>query len=162
MSNFKFGRCMDGKHEVVTNLPRSDVKLALDSGFQVVDAATWRPINYPENQIADLFFNGVIDLIREVEKEEEQMEDKKMHLNERAQMVRAMETLVRSVNNEDFIDSWLICGVADEDIKPSTTDEDLECYCEDENFQDLMTLFLKIMKWAIKDGGIQCDGIVSR
>lgn len=90
------------------------------------------------------------------------MEENKMNLKERAEIVRAMEVLARSVNNEDFFDSWLVCGVADGDINPRTTDEDLECYCDDDSLSDLMTLFLKIMNRAWKDGGLYCDGVTSK
>ena len=37
-------------------------------------------------------------------------------------------------------------GVADGDIRPDTTDEDLEYYIEDDAFADLMDTFLHIMK----------------
>lgn len=83
-----------------------------------------------------------------------------MNLKERAKVVRAMDTMVSCINYEDIIDSWLICGVADGDIDDDTTDEDLEYYCRDENFKDLMTLFLKLMYRARIDG-IYTDGIVS-
>lgn len=88
--------------------------------------------------------------------------DEKMNLKERAEVVRAMEVLARSVNNENFFDSWLVCGVADGDINPRTTDEDLEYYCDDDSLSDLMTLFLKIMNRAWKDGGLYCDGVTSK
>ena len=84
-----------------------------------------------------------------------------MNLHERAEMVRAMETIVRSINFEDIIESWLMCGVADCDIDGKETDEDLECYCEDAEFKDLMTLFLRLIDRASRNGGIYCDGIVS-
>ena len=84
-----------------------------------------------------------------------------MNIKERIEMVKAMDTIVRSINNEDYIDSWLMCGVADGDITPETTDEYLECYCEDSTFKDLMTLFLKLMRRAGNNGGLYCDRIVS-
>lgn len=84
-----------------------------------------------------------------------------MNLQERANMVRAMETIVRSINFEDIIDSWLMVGVADGDINGKETDEDLECYCDDDSFKDLMTLFLKLMDRASKNGGLYCDKVVS-
>lgn len=84
-----------------------------------------------------------------------------MNLHERAEMVRAMETIVRSINCEDIIESWFMVGVADGDINGKETDEDLECYCEDEEFKDLMTLFLRLMDRASSNGGLYCDKIVS-
>lgn len=85
-----------------------------------------------------------------------------MKLHQRAEIVRAMELLVRSVNNEELIDPWLMCGVADGDINDTTTDEDLECYVEDdEDFAGLMALFLRTMNNARIDGGLYVDGVVS-
>lgn len=85
-----------------------------------------------------------------------------MNLEERAKVVRAMETLARCVNDEElFCDCWLTLGVADGDIKPTTADADLEYYCEDDTFADIMKLFLSLMKAAERNGGITCDGIVS-
>jgi hypothetical protein len=80
----------------------------------------------------------------------------------RAEVVRAMETLARSINDEDVFEGWLICGVADGDIDETTTDEELECYLEDGTFAELMGTFLKVMARAKKSGGLYVDGIVSR
>lgn len=85
-----------------------------------------------------------------------------MKLAERAKVVRAMETIVRCVNNEDYIEAWFMCGVADGDITENTNDTDLEYYCERENFAELMGLFLRIMNRARKDGGLYCDKVVSK
>ena len=84
------------------------------------------------------------------------------NMNRRAEVVKAMDTLVRCINYEDYIDSWLMCGVADGDITENTTLEDIidYGYCEDGNFKDLMTLFLKLMNRA-GNGGLFCDGVVS-
>lgn len=83
-------------------------------------------------------------------------------------MVKAMEYIVRNVNNEDFIMPWLSVGVADGDIKygdlsaDAEADAELDYYIEDENLSDLMNLFLYTMRRASKDGGLYCDGVVSR
>ena len=88
------------------------------------------------------------------------MENNKLH--RRARMVRAMDEIARCINDEDLLTSnWLAYGVADGDIDQKTTDEDLEGYCEDETFKDLMHLFLSLMEEAKKDGGLYCDGITS-
>lgn len=84
-----------------------------------------------------------------------------MNIEKRAEMIKAMDTIVSTINDERIIDSWLMCGVADGDITPETTDADLECYCEDDTFKDLMTLFLKLMRRAGNNGGLYCDRIVS-
>lgn len=88
---------------------------------------------------------------------------------ERIKMVKAMEYIARQINNEEvFYDFWLTCGVADGDIKygdlnVSSVDEiSLGYYIEDEEFSDLMRLFLKTMKFAYKDGGLYCDNVVSK
>lgn len=84
-------------------------------------------------------------------------------MNNRAQVVRAMDTIVNCINYEDYIDSWLMGGVAGGDIKPDTTDEEIVemGYCEDQTFKDLMTLFLKLMYRAGGNGGLYSDGVVS-
>ena len=84
-----------------------------------------------------------------------------MNLKKRAEVVRAMETLARCVNDEEIFESWLMCGVADGDITSETTDEDLEYYCEDDNFSELMGRFLRLMTRARKSGGLYKDGVVS-
>lgn len=81
--------------------------------------------------------------------------------NERAEVVRAMDTIARCINDEDIFDSWLMCGVADGDITTDTTDEDLESYCDDDSFKELMSLFLRCMFRASASGGLYADRIVS-
>ena len=80
----------------------------------------------------------------------------------RTEVVRAMETLARSVNDEYVFEEWLMCGVADGDIEPTTEDEELEYYIEDETFAELMGTFLNVMKNAYKSGGLYVDGVVSK
>lgn len=83
---------------------------------------------------------------------------------ERLQMVKAMEYIVRQCNDERCMNSWLMCGVADGDIEYGDLAvdnyDDLEYYCEDKNFAELMALFLKTMKLA-SYGGLYCGGIIS-
>lgn len=87
-----------------------------------------------------------------------------MDKQERAKMVLAMEYIARQVNDEDVFESWLMCGVADGDIKYGSIDTaDVEdYYLEDRNFKDLMTVFLRMMKNAWNSGGLYTDGIVSK
>lgn len=75
-----------------------------------------------------------------------------MNLSRRAKVVKAMETMARCVNDEEVFYSWLLCGIADGDIDEGTTDEDLEFYCGDETFADLMERFLDLMTAAKKSG----------
>ena len=92
------------------------------------------------------------------------------NLPERIKMVKAMEFIARQINDEElFCDWWLTAGVADDDIeygdleaKPDDI-ETLEYYIKDENFEDLMSLFLKMMHKAyIHNSGLGCDGIVCK
>ena len=85
-----------------------------------------------------------------------------MNLSRRAKVVRAMETMARCVNDEEVFYRWLLCGVADGDIDDDTTDEDLEYYCEDKTFADIMERFLDLMTAAKKSGGLYEDKIVSK
>ena len=81
-----------------------------------------------------------------------------MKANEdRKLMVACMEYIVRHVNYEPYLDSWLMCGVADGDIPYGSTDTvslDLEYYAEKDNYKDLCELFLLIMSKAHKCGGL--------
>lgn len=80
----------------------------------------------------------------------------------RADIVRAMDLMVYTINDETILESWLMVGVGDGDIKPETTNEEIEAfgYTSDKTFSELMTLFLKLMNRAGKDG-LFFDGIVS-
>ena len=80
----------------------------------------------------------------------------------RTEVVRAMETLARCVNDEEIFEGWLICGVADGEIDETTTDEELEYYIEDEAFAELMETFLRVMARAKKSGGLYVDGVMSK
>lgn len=78
---------------------------------------------------------------------------------ERYEVVRAMETIARCVNDEDVFASWLLCGVADGDIDYDTEDEDLDYYIEDDILADLFDVFLRMMVKARKSGGLYIDGV---
>lgn len=84
-----------------------------------------------------------------------------MNKQERFEMIKAMETIARCVNDEDIFELWLRDGVADGDINEDTTPDDLESYMEDDEFSDLMTTFLIVMKYAYQDG-LYCDDILSK
>lgn len=81
--------------------------------------------------------------------------------NERIELVKAMELIARTVNDEFVFDMWLTYGIADGDITDDADDEELEYYTEDENFADLMETFLDLMSKAKKSGCLYSDGIVS-
>lgn len=80
----------------------------------------------------------------------------------RADIVRAMDNMIYTINDEDIMESWFMVGVADGDIKMDTTNEEIEQmgYTDDKTFEELLTLFLKLMYRAGNDG-LYFDGIVS-
>jgi len=88
---------------------------------------------------------------------------------ERIKMIKAMEFIVRQVNDESIMNSWLMVGVADGDIEYgdlSVNVEDLEfdnaaSYIEDDTFSDTMAVFLRVMSRAYRSGGLYCDDVVS-
>ena len=83
---------------------------------------------------------------------------------ERAKMVMAMEYIARQINNEDVFETWLMCGVADGDIKYGDFDISNidDYYLDDNTFRGLMSTFLVCMKEAFRDGGLYCGDIVSK
>ena len=92
--------------------------------------------------------------------------EKKVATAERIKMLKAMEYIARQVNDEMVFEGWLYNGIADGDIEYgdlNVNEEDyeaLEFYCENENFSDIMGTFLRLMKNAIKSGGLYCDGVI--
>ena len=83
---------------------------------------------------------------------------------ERKKMVLAMEYIARQINNEEVFEGWLMSGVADGDIEygdMDITNVD-DYYIEDDNFKDLMSCFLIMMKGAWRSGGLYCGGVVSK
>jgi len=87
----------------------------------------------------------------------------KTKMEYRAEVVKSMETLARCINDENILDRWLMCGVADCDITEETTLQEIidMGYTEDETFCDLMTLFLRLMHKAGENGGLYAGGVVS-
>lgn len=90
-----------------------------------------------------------------------------MNAELRIKMIKAMEFIVRNVNSEAVTEGWLSLGVADGDVKygdltVSCGDaENMDCYIKDEDFAEIMGLFLSLMHQAEEDGGLYCDGVVS-
>ena len=86
-----------------------------------------------------------------------------MNKQKRIEVVKAMETLARSINDERVFLTWLSLGVADGDITENTPDKELEFYVEDDvSFADLMHTFLRCMNGAYKSGGLYVDNVVSK
>ena len=82
-------------------------------------------------------------------------------------MLKAMEFIARNVNNESFLNGWLALGVADGDIEYGDLSvgqmmRRAGVLHEDGPFADLMDTFLRCMAHARRDGGLYCDGVVSK
>jgi len=75
---------------------------------------------------------------------------------ERAEFVKAMECIVRHVNNEEYLMTWLELGVPDGDIDSNTSLEDIVVngYTSKKTVEEWADLFLRIMSRARKDGGL--------
>lgn len=88
-----------------------------------------------------------------------------MNKEERVKLVKAMEYIVRNVNDERVFATWLTDGVADGDIEYGDLsydpeDEDMiDLVEDDDSFADLMDSFLYVMARARKSGGLYCDGV---
>lgn len=86
-----------------------------------------------------------------------------MDKTKRIKMIKAMEFLVRNLNDESLMDGWLMCGVPDGDIEYGdleTDNYDDDYFMEDEHLSELMGLFLKTMKHA-EHTGLYIDGVIS-
>lgn len=94
--------------------------------------------------------------------------ESKINAIERIKMVKAMEYIARKINCEEVFEGWLMMGVADGDVRRgdlSVNEDDpdfLECYISGDSFAELMGAFLLAMEQAEKDGGLYCDGVVSK
>ena len=93
---------------------------------------------------------------------------KSLMVSEKVKAVKAMEYLARQINDEEIFEEWLLDGVADGDIDYGDLDvkdedpEALDYYLEDDNFRDVLRVFLRVMSRARKSGGLWCGGVVSR
>lgn len=84
----------------------------------------------------------------------------KVNVENRRKAVLAMEFLARNINDEQIFESWLLCGVADGDITYGNLTDVSEVddyYVADENFNELVELFLRLMRRAEKSGGLWFD-----
>lgn len=82
-----------------------------------------------------------------------------------AKMIIEMDDIVRCINDENIVESWLMGGVPDGDIPYKTTismediDEVAEMY-DEYDFKAFVGCFLRCMKSAGKDG-LYVDGVVA-
>lgn len=85
----------------------------------------------------------------------------KRNILERIEMVKAMDTIIRNLNDEEQIDYWFRYGVADHDEE--LDEEDAYLYADNDNdFKDLMRTFQVIIaNDARNNGGFYVDGVVS-
>ena len=91
------------------------------------------------------------------------MEENNINLRERVSVVRAMDTIVRSLNDERDILWWLDSGVPDGEINEETTDEELYWLVDDdESFADIMSTFIKIMRRQPVNGAMWVDNVLSK
>lgn len=87
-----------------------------------------------------------------------------MNTEIRSKMVKAMEFIMRNLNDESLFDIWLSLGVADGDIEYGDLSDDPvdDSYIESNNFDYLMWVFTAVMNKVSKNGGLYCDGVVSK
>lgn len=85
-----------------------------------------------------------------------------LNKKDRAKAILAMEFIARNVNNEDYLESWLMCGVADGDIEYGESDIKAvdEYYTDMDNFKDIVQCFRRVTARAIADGGFYVGGQV--
>lgn len=69
-----------------------------------------------------------------------------MNKKERAKVVRAMDTIVKALNDERHYYHWSMVGVADGDLADDTEVDDY--YLDSDNLSELMYTFLTIMHRA--------------
>lgn len=87
-----------------------------------------------------------------------------MNKKERLEVVRAMDTIAKTLNDERDYVWWAAMGIPDGEIDNNTKDEDIEWLCEDDIFPDLLFNFCRIfgMKKEKAKGFLYCDGIVGK
>ena len=86
-----------------------------------------------------------------------------INLKERVSVIKAMDTIVRSLNDEEYVAWWLEDGVPDGEIDEGTADEELYWLVDDdESFADIMSTFIKIMRRQPVNGAMWVDNVLSK
>lgn len=71
-------------------------------------------------------------------------------IRQRARLLRAMDDVARSINDEDIVEIWLMGGVPD-----GADDDELECIAEDdEGMRDVADCFMRVVSLAKDNGGL--------
>ena len=79
-----------------------------------------------------------------------------MNLTERIDTLKALDLIMRGLNDEELFNSWITYGIEDEC-------KDYAYYATDETFAEMLTLFCSLMKTATKEAGaLYFDGIISK
>ena len=90
-----------------------------------------------------------------------------MDINERIKMLKAMDTVVRNMNDENAIADWLVIGLPDGAATDDEFDSTAE-YVDDETFADIMDSFVYIMatycneEKVEREATLYCDGVRSK
>lgn len=90
-----------------------------------------------------------------------------MDKKERIQMLKAMEIIMRSLNDEELVMTWLSDGIPDG--TPLDDDEAFEDFTDNVTFADIMDTFVYIMGEAChapalaedRKGTLYCDGVIN-
>jgi hypothetical protein len=91
------------------------------------------------------------------------MEENKINSKERVSVIRAMDTIVRSLNDGRDVLWWFEYGVPDGEINEETTDDELLWLVDDDKlFADIMSTFIKIMKRQPINGAMWVDNVLSQ
>lgn len=85
-----------------------------------------------------------------------------MDRKKRCEILRAMDLIARTLNNDPLYTEWMIEAVIDEDMTDQTTDKDLEGYVKnDDEFAGILYTFLHVMSEAFQQDGLTVDGVAS-
>ena len=82
-------------------------------------------------------------------------------------MLKAMEIIMRNLNDEEIFETWLTDGLPDG--LSLDNDEDFEEFTDDVTFADIMDTFVYIMMQACPNqnvadarrGTLYCDGVIN-
>ena len=81
---------------------------------------------------------------------------------QRRKNVYMMDIIIKHLNDENQLERWLMCGVADGDIEEGETnifDSIIDWYVEEENYKELVDLFLNILGDAMDDNDGEWKGL---